>query len=52
MEARWAHNPKAVGSSPTPATNRKRSLVKRLLLFFSNKLTLQVDSVFNNVFQL
>ena len=52
MEARWAHNPKAVGSSPTPATNRKRSLVKRLLLFFSNKLTFQVDSVFNNVFQL
>ena len=21
MEARWAHNPKAVGSNPTPATN-------------------------------
>ena len=21
MEARWAHNPKVVGSNPTPATN-------------------------------
>lgn len=34
MEARWAHNPKAVGSSPTPATNRKRSLLTKASFIF------------------
>ena len=25
MEARWAHNPKVVGSNPTPATNENEA---------------------------
>lgn len=28
MAARWAHNPKAVGSNPTPATNFRRITMK------------------------
>jgi hypothetical protein len=35
LAARWAHNPKVVGSSPTPATNIKRESFSTL--FFCAK---------------
>ena len=34
LAARWAHNPKVVGSSPAPATKNKRRVEKSVLLFY------------------
>jgi putative endonuclease len=33
LVARWAHNPKAAGSSPAPATERKPLYLQRLFYF-------------------
>ena len=33
--ARWAHNPKVVGSSPAPATKRALFILKRALYLYS-----------------
>ena len=36
--ARWAHNPKVVGSSPAPATKENaKGIIKSLAFFFSQK---------------
>ena len=34
--ARWAHNPKVVGSNPAPATNKPLYIVQGLLFFYKN----------------
>ncbi len=34
LVARWAHNPKAVGSSPTPATTHKSSELFQGIYYF------------------
>ena len=33
LVARWAHNPKAVGSSPAPATSKALAFLPGLFLF-------------------
>ena len=38
LVARWAHNPKVVGSSPTPATRRNLARKCRVFLFQGVKL--------------
>ena len=36
--ARWAHNPKVVGSSPAPATLKNPRLIENNLGFFLKKI--------------
>ena len=36
MDIRWAHNPKVVGSNPTPATNRKGHPMGGLFLLYGD----------------
>mgnify|MGYP006943668581 FL=1 len=45
MVARWAHNPKAVGSNPTPATNKIKGLDKNLnpLIFSTLPINKKAD---------
>ncbi len=37
LVARWAHNPKVVGSNPTPATNKIKDLRQRKSFFYAQK---------------
>jgi hypothetical protein len=34
LVARWAHNPKAAGSSPAPATKKEKTRRKRVFSFY------------------
>ena len=43
MEARWAHNPKVVGSNPTPATKKDEASPIRLAFSFAP------EKSFNNI---
>ena len=39
--ARWAHNPKVVGSNPAPATKQEKSEMASLFLFYSYHISLE-----------
>ena len=43
LVARWAHNPKVVGSSPAPATKRENWITGSLFSF--NSLLLKSDNI-------
>ena len=44
--ARWAHNPKVVGSNPAPATNKKVAYLGDFFNFiYSSKINLNVYSL-------
>ena len=47
LVARWAHNPKVVGSSPAPATTRSRSslIINELRLFYLPSVQIPYDFV-------
>ena len=47
LVARWAHNPKVVGSSPTPATRREKTDLFGLFLFYESSCTTYVQQIGN-----